>query len=185
MDKMKRSAFGWLDLLTGLLYVGLGISLLISPQWALSGMVFLLGLTAILSGLSEALLYARMRRDGDTSIALLITGAASALAGALILLNPVTGRWILNIAFPLWFIARCVARIVGFGLLRRITGLTIATVMLCLNALGLLLSIVLLFNQALFTMSLGILIGLDLILLGASNLIEAFSGVGATDVEIF
>lgn len=171
----SKQAFGWLDLLTGLLFLGLGIVLLLHPKVALTGLIVLMGVGAILSGISDIILYTRMRKYvAFESSASLITGIISALAGVLILLNPVIGQWILNIVFPIWFIVRCFSRIAEYDFIRRTTGKAASALLVGLSILGMLLGIIMMFNSRLFTMSLGGLIAVNLIILGASDLIGAF-----------
>lgn len=180
----RRHAIGWLDLFTGLLFLALGIVILCSPQLAVSGVVTLLGVAALLSGLSDLVFYARASRlGGYASSALLAAGILSALVGLLVLLKPTAGQWILNVIFPLWLMIRCTARMAGYGFLRRTTWGVVPTLLLCLNAAGVLLGILMLFNTTLFTMSLGILIALDLMILGISDIVEAFSWTDASYID--
>lgn len=180
----NRSAFSWVDFGMGMLFLALGIVLLLSPQLVLSGMVVVLGIAVIISGLADIVLYARLRgNDGFDMTPSLVTGIVGVAAGVLLLLYPVVGKWVFNIVIPLWFIVRCISRIAGFGILRLVAGRAISLIMLCLNILGLLLGIVMLFNQALFTMSLGVLVALDLMIMGVSNVLEAFGGLAAPDMQ--
>lgn len=178
----RRSTFGWLDLLIGILFVVLGILTLVYPPMALSWLIILLGIAAIASGISDIVLYAKLRKNtGLEANITLVTGIISALAGLILILNPLIGRWILNIVFPIWFIARCISRLVGYDYIKQTAGKGAAIAMLCLNILGLLFGILMVFNSAIFTMSMGILVGITLIILGISSIIEAFSDMGASD----
>lgn len=179
----RRSTFGWLDLLTGVLFLGMGIALFVSPQMALTWLVVLLGVSAILSGISDIILYTKTKLAREDGLAPpLAVSIICALAGLLLVIYPVVGQWVLHIILPLWFIARCISRIMGYSLLKRIAGKTPAVITLCLNAAALLLGIIMLFNAPLFTLSLGLLIAVELIMLGTSNMIEAFSCIGSADI---
>lgn len=179
----RRSTFGWLDLLRGILFLVLGIVTICKPNIALTGLVIFYGIIAIISGIAEIVLYARLRKHtGLESKVALVTGMISTLAGVLLLLNPVIGKWIFNFAFAIWFITHCVSRIVDYDFTRHIAGKAVSIVLLCLNILGLLLGILMIFNPLLFSVSLGVLIAVTLIIIGVSSIIEAFSDMGASDV---
>lgn len=177
----RRASHVWLDLLTGLLFLGLGVLLVSSPRIAVPWYVLLLGLTAILSGISDIIVYVKTRHmegvDTSTSLA---AGVTSALVGLLLVLYPIVGQWVLNIMLPLWFIARCISRIASVPLYERLAGKALAIVMLCLNLAALLFGIILIFNNQLFTLSMGLLIAVELIMLGISNLIEGFGSIAAS-----
>lgn len=161
-----KTASLWLDALIGALFLGLGIILLRTPEMALGWLVTLLGVAAILSGISDI----RARRST-------LSGIAGILAGLLLVLYPVIGQGMLSIVLPLWFITRCVLRILGFDLFKQSTGRAPAILMLCLNMAALLFGVIMLFNATLFTLSLGLLVAVELIILGISNLVEAFGRV--------
>lgn len=180
----RRSAFGWFELLSGILFLVLGIVLLSQPGAALTWLVLLLGLTAIVSGVLDIIWYIRLRKNTrfDPTVSL-VMGIISIIAGLLLLFNPVIGRWVLNIVIPVWLMAHCIARIANYGFTRATAGKGVAVLTLCLNVLGLLFSVILLFNPSLFTISAGVLIAINLILFGTSSIIEAFSGIGARNGE--
>lgn len=178
----QRSTFGWLDLIRGILLLVFGIIALCSPSLALTGLVIALGIIAIVSGISDIVLYVRLKRRSGAALSFtLVTGIISTLAGILLLLNPIIGRWILNVVFPVWIIAHCISRIASYGFAKRAAGKTAAIVMLCLNILGLLFGIFMVFNQSLFTISLGVLVGFALVVTGAGSIVEAISDIGSTD----
>ena len=178
----QRSAFGWFELLSGILFLLLGVVLLSRPGAALTWLVLSLGITAIVSGTLDILWYIRLRKDTryDPAVSL-VMGIISIIAGLLLLFNPVIGQWVLNIVIPVWLMAHCIARIANYEFTRTVAGKGIAILTLCLNVSGLLFSVILLFNPSLFTISAGVLIAINLVLFGTSSIIEAFSGIGARD----
>lgn len=184
MMKRSSSAFGWVDLLQGILFLTLGIFTLRHPQAAVSSMVYIFAVAAIASGTAHLAFYAKVRRlPGFEPTVSLITGVISLLAGALLLANPLIGSWLLNFVLPMWLIAQCLSRILSYDLMKQITGKAASLILLCLNCLGLLLGVVMMFNTALFTFSMGMLTGFVLMVLGISNSIEAFSSLGVTKAK--
>lgn len=164
----------WSALLKGAILLVLGIVLLCTPRLALSSMVFLLGFAVVLSGAKDIVFYAgARRRAGAGPTAILAKGLAGLLAGGLLLLNPAIGKWALNVLVPVGFIACFTFRLAGCGFMSRITGRT-SVLMLCLNVLGLMLGILMLFNPMLFTMSFGVLAAILFLILGVSAALEAF-----------
>lgn len=178
----RRSAFGWFELFSGILFLILGIVMISRPTAALAWLVLLLGITAILSGVLDIIWYVRLRKSTrfDPTVSL-VMGIISIIAGLLLLLNPVIGQWVLNIVIPVWLMSHCIARIANYGFIKVTAGKTVAILTLCLNILGLLFSVILLFNPSLFTISAGVLVSVNLMIFGISSIIEASSGIGARD----
>ena len=56
----KHTPFGWSELLTGILFVLLGIFTFIRPGSAITGLVFLYGILATLTGIADIVFYAKM-----------------------------------------------------------------------------------------------------------------------------
>lgn len=176
----QRSAFGWFELFSGFLFLVMGIVMISQPAAALTWLVLLLGITAILSGILDIIWYVRLRKSSqfDPTVSL-VMGIISILAGLMLLFNPVIGQWILNIVIPVWLMSHCIARIANYRFIRVTSGKTVAILTLCLNILGLLFSVILLFSPSLFTISAGVLVSMNLILFGISSIIEALSKIGA------
>lgn len=58
----RRSGFGWLELIIGILLIVLGIWTFVDPRNALTGMVFVYGIAAIITGVSDIILYVQAER---------------------------------------------------------------------------------------------------------------------------
>ena len=54
-----RSNFGWLKLIEGILLLVLGIYTLTRPDQALTGFIILYGIVAVITGISDIILYVR------------------------------------------------------------------------------------------------------------------------------
>ena len=58
----RRSGFGWLELVAGILLIALGIWAFMDPGLALAGMVFAYGVAAIIIGIADIILYIQVER---------------------------------------------------------------------------------------------------------------------------
>lgn len=176
----QRSGFGWVELLKGVAFLLLGVIALLSPQSVISGMIVCLGIITLISGISDIFFHLRLRKHTGTELrVMLFSGIVSSLAGILLILFPVIGKWILSIVFPVWFMAHCISRLAAYDLIRQAAGSFVATIIICLNVLGLIFGLLMIFSPTLFTISVGILISANLIIIGVSSIIEAFGSTGA------
>ena len=56
----RRSGFGWLELIIGILLILLGVFTLIRPGAALTGLVVVYGIVALIMGIADIVLYVRV-----------------------------------------------------------------------------------------------------------------------------
>ncbi|MDL2293355.1 DUF308 domain-containing protein [Ruminococcaceae bacterium OttesenSCG-928-D13] len=175
----KRSKFGWMELVLGLLFILLGIITLINPGIALSGVVVIYSLTAIITGITDIVFYVKLHSaTGFGPGVSLASGIISVLAGLLLLLNPAFGGWIFSIVFAVWFISHSISRLANQRYIRYVAGRGMSVVSTVLNALGVLLGVVMLVRPRVTALSLGFLVAVGLMVHGASSIIEAFSRLG-------
>ena len=176
----KRSGFGWMGLIVGILLVALGIFTFIRPGAALTGLVFLYGLLATLTGIGDLVFYVRMERHtGFGPTISLITGILSLLAGLMLLLHPGAGRWAITLLFPLWFITHCISQLTHLPMVRMLAGNGCYYLTLILNVLGLVLGFILLLFPVVALFSLNLIIGFYLIILGVDSIVLAVSNLGS------
>ena len=98
----RRSGFGWMEFIEGVLLLILGIYTFIQPDRALTGFIVLYGVIAVLMGIADILLYARVERfTGFGPIVSLISGALSVMTGVMLLVYPNAGKWVMGLLFPL------------------------------------------------------------------------------------
>lgn len=175
----QRSNFRWLEFILGILLVILGIYTFADPSTALTSMMILYGMMSLITGIVDIVIYIKLERHtGFGPVVALISGVFSIMAGILILLFPGTGKWVLALYFPIWFIAHCISRLATLNFAWMISGTAYYNFSLVLNILGLLLGFILLFNPRAALMSISFIIGLYLILLGVGSIVLAFSNVG-------
>lgn len=178
----KRSRFGWLDFLLGLVLVVLGVYTLFNPQAALGGVVVVYSIVAIVAGIADIVFYTRLKSNvGIGPTVTLVTGILSVLAGFMLLLNPVVGRWIFSLAFPVWVMAHSISRLASHRAIRFVAGKGVATCSLVLSILGILAGVLMFLSPTLSAMSLGYLVAVSLVLHGVGNILEAFSRIGEQD----
>lgn len=175
----KRSAFGWAELIIGLVLIILGFFTFARPASALTGVVFVYGLLAVVTGIADIVFYVKMeRRTGFGPAISLVTGILSSIAGILLLFNPGAGRWAMVILFPLWFIMNCISRLTHLPTIRITAGTGYYYFTLIVNILGLLLGFAMIFNPLLSFLSVSYIIGFYLILIGIDHLVLAVSNLG-------
>ena len=175
----RRSGFGWIGLIVGILLVALGIFTFIRPGAALTGLVFLYGFLAVCTGIGDLLFYVKTERHtGFGPTISLVSGILSLLVGLMLLLHPGAGRWAMSLLFPLWFIAHCISQFSHLPMIRMVAGNAYYYISLILNILGLVLGFILLLSPAAALFSLNLIIGFYLIILGLDTIILAFSHLG-------
>ena len=145
----KRTGFGWSGLLVGLLLIALGAFTFARPDSMLTGAVIVYGCIAVVTGIGDIVLYARVARfTGFLPMLSLVTGILSVMCGVMLLANPGIGKWALTVLLPVWFIAHCIAELTRIGMLRPAGG-AFYFLSLTLNILGLILGFAMLFSPAL------------------------------------
>lgn len=177
---MKRtSGFGWSEFAVGLLLILLGIFALIRPDSMLTGAVVVYGVIAIVMGIEDLVVYARLSRfTGFGPMLSLISGIFSVMCGVMLLANPNVGKWALTVLLPIWFIAHCISGLTRVNLIRLIGNPFYYYFSLILNVLGLVLGFVMIFSPALSFVTLRAIcymVAIYLILFGAESMIAAFA----------
>ena len=82
----RRSRYGWLELIEGILLILLGIYTLCNPGGMLRGITFAYGFLAVITGISDIVFYAKTERYiGFGPTIALVTGILSLLAGLMLL----------------------------------------------------------------------------------------------------
>jgi conserved hypothetical protein len=175
----KRSAFGWVELIFGIILIVLGVFTFARPSSALTGVVFIYGLLAVITGIADVIFYAKIeKRTGFGPAVALVTGILSIIVGILLLFNLGAGKWALVILFPLWFIMHCISRLTHLNIIRLTAGNGYYYFTLIVNILGLLLGLIMIFNPLISFLSVSYIIGFYLILIGIDHFVLAASRIG-------
>lgn len=176
----KRSGFGWLELIEGILLILLSIYTIVWPDRALTGWIVLYGLIAVIMGVADILLYIRVERfTGFGPIVSLVSGALSVMTGVMLLVYPNAGKWVMSLLFPLWFLAHCISRLAGLGTVRLLASRFTYWFTLVMNVLGLALGVMMLARPWFSLLSLEYLVSFYLMLLGVDCVILACSRLGS------
>lgn len=175
----RRSGFGWLELVIGILLIGLGVLAFARPALALTGMVFVYGIAAVVMGVADIILYIQAERyTGFAPILSLVSGILSVMSGVMLMTYPKTGVLVLTVLFPIWFIAHCISRLVHLNHIRFVAGDGVYCVTLLLNIAGLILGMLMLFSPMLTLTTLRWFSGAYLILLGIDSVVMGVSRMG-------
>lgn len=175
---MRRyTHFEWMELLSGILLVLLGIFTFIRPGKLLTGFILLYGLLALLTGISDVIFYVKTERYiGIGPTVSLVSGILSILSGLMLLFYPGIAKWALAVFFPLWFITHCVSRLSHLSFLNQFLEPGYCTFRMIVNVIGLILGcLLLIFPHASF-MTLNYLVGIYLVLAGIDNIMFACRG---------
>ena len=88
----RRSGFGWLELIEGILLIVLGCYTFARPDRALTGFIVVYGIFAVAMGVADILLYVRIAHfTGFGPIVSLLSGTLSVMAGVMLLVYPMPG----------------------------------------------------------------------------------------------
>lgn len=176
----RRSGFGWIQFISGLCMLLLGIFTIIRPQSMFTWLVAIYGLLAIITGVCDIVFYIKTERyTGFGPIIALVSGILSVMAGAVLLAHPGMGKWILAVLFPLWFIAHCISRLAHLNMIRFTAGRTFYYISLVINVIGLVLGILMLVEPVFTFIAAGTLVGIYLIASGMEAIVIAFSEMGS------
>ena len=175
----RRSGYGWLELVIGIVLIVLGVLELIKPDLALTGIVFAYGVAAVIMGVADIILYIQVERyTGFAPILSLISGILSVMSGVMLVVYPQTGVLVLTVLFPIWFIAHCMSRLTQLNHIRYVAGDGTYYFALILNIIGLVLGFMM-FLRPLFTLTtIRYFAGVYLILLGIDAVVMAVSRMG-------
>ena len=166
----KWSGFRWFEFAEGVLLMLLGIFTLARPASALTGFIVAYGAVAVIMGVADILLYVRIAHFiGFGPIVSLLSGTLSVMAGVMLLVYPNAGKLILSVLVPLWFLAHCISRLSNLNKIRFFAGEFPYYFTLILNVLGLVLGGMMILNPWISLLSVPLIIGIYLLLLGVPD----------------
>lgn len=175
----RRSGFGWLELVIGIVLIGLGVLAFARPDLALTGLVFAYGVAAVVMGVADLILFIQVERHtGFGPMLSLVSGVLSVMSGLMLAAFPGTGVIVLTVLFPIWFIAHCVSRLAHLGHIRFVAGEGIYWFTLIVNLIGLLMGVLMVFRPLFALSTLRFLAAAYLILLGVDSVVMAVSRMG-------
>lgn len=175
----RHSRYGWLELIEGILLVILGFLTLIHPGEILRWAVIIYGIMAVITGITDIVFYAKTERYiGFGPTIALITGILGLLAGLMLLVYPDAGMWVIVLLIPIWFIAHSVSRLTHLPFIRMTAGSFYYHFTLIINILGIVLGCVMIIWPRIALFSVGVVIGIYMIVLGIDSIVMACSKMG-------
>ncbi len=176
----SRSSFGWLELIIGILLILLGVFTIVKPGIALTGLVVVYGIMALIMGIADIVLYVRVERyTGFGPMVSLISGILSVMTAIMLLVYPNAGKWVLSLLFPIWFIAHCISRLSQLNTIRITAGNGMYYFTMVVNIIGVVLGFIMIINPLFSMLSVSYIVSIYLILLGVDSLAMAFSNMGS------
>ena len=170
----SKKALGWGELILGILLTALGVFSFVRPASALTGVTYLYGILALITGVIDIVFYVKLeQRTGFGPGLSLAGGILSVIAGLTILLYPSAGAWALVVLFPIWFIAHCISRLTRLPFIRLAGRSGYYYFTLVLNILGIVLGFLMIVNPMISLFSIGYVIGVYLLILGIDSLVSA------------
>lgn len=175
----RRSGFGWLELVIGIVLIVLGVLAFAKPDLALTSMVFAYGVAAVVMGVADIILYIQVERyTGFGPMLALISGILSVMSGIMLVVYPRTGVLVLTVLFPIWFIAHCISRLTHLSHIRFVAGNGIFYFTLFIHIIGLFLGCLMLLNPLFTLTTIRYFASVYLILLGIDSVVMAVSRMG-------
>lgn len=176
---MKRSSFGWMEILLGILMVIMGIYSLANPVESLGVIVVAYAIVVIVNGIANFVMYCRLERHGGFGSAMMIvSGVLNLLIGVLLLFNVGAGAIALGILFPIWFLIHCISRLSNMDFVKSVGSKFEYWVALIANILGLIFALMILFNPFAGAIALIYFVALYLLIEGFSSIIGGFGSIG-------
>ncbi len=175
----RRSGFGWVELILGIALIALGVLAFAKSDLALTGMVFVYGIAAVVMGAADIVLFINVQRyTGFGPTLSLISGILSVMSGVMLVVYPRTGALVLTVLFPIWFIAHCISRLTHLGHIRFVAGDGIYWFSLVVNIIGLVLGFLMVMNPFFTIRTIRCFASAYLLLLGVDSIVMAFSRMG-------
>lgn len=171
----NRSGFGWMEFMIGILLTAIGIITFLYPGRVLTGMVWLYGILAIVTGIVDIVFYIHVERStGFIPVLALTAGLLTVICGLMLIFYPAAGKLVLSLFFPVWFIAHCISRLSRLPIIRRLDGKFAYYFTMVVNIIGIILGFLMMFRPLITLLSVTYLIGAYLILLGADDILSTF-----------
>ena len=173
----KRTEFGWMELILGIILTILGIFTMIRPESMLNSIVICYGIVAAVSGIADIIFYVKMERHmGVVPTVSLTSGILSTLLGMMLILCPGATQRLVIWLFALWIIMHSISRLSHISTVRYFAGNSFGLVSLLLNIIGIVIGVMLLIEPIMAVVA---LIGLYLIVLGIDSIASALSKMGS------
>jgi len=171
----KLSKFNIIEYIEGVVFLLLGILTFVKPDIMLTGIVFIYGILAVATGVTDIVAYIKIERfTGFGPVVALIAGIMSVMCGATLMIYPGIGRTVFAFLFAIWFITHCVSRLAHIDILRLANSKFIYYFSLIINIAGIFLGFAMMFSPSFSMRAMNAFIGVYLILLGVESIAAAY-----------
>lgn len=172
---MSKSASRWLELIAGILMIVAGIVSFTLPLTFAAGLVWVMSFAVLLGGIIMLVFYIRNRGSLGLSAGLLLSAILDIILGLLLVFS---GTIAAGAAFAyviaIWFLLAGILRIL-WGIQVKGTGYPRWWVSLVVGILTVILAIIVLFNPLLTILTLSILVGIYVLVIGIFAVIDFFT----------
>ena len=133
----------------GIAFVSMSIYTFFNPEPAPSEIIFGLGCIAVADGAADIAISANPKNEnGFASTASLVIGTHCILAGCMLLLHRIIGRWVFGMVLPAWIIGYSVSRLLNDSSLRNTSWKYAPAATLLLSTGGIVIGALLVFHPA-------------------------------------
>lgn len=169
---MKK--FNWGEFILGILYILVAIVSFKNPTSSLVAIVYVFAFSAIIKGVMELSVRRQIKEFMKyKNTFLLVLGVVDSLLGVFLLFNIASGLAALPFVFAIWFIFDSIMELLVSDVYK-LASKGFYWFNICINVLGVILGILLLFNPLTSALTLAFLVGIYFMISGITYLIEAF-----------
>ena len=168
----KRSAFGWAELILGIIFLVLGFYTLSRPLTTALAVVIGYAIGALVTGITDIIAFFRPKREN--SVFSLVAGILSLVVGILLLSRPLEGTIMATVLFPIWFIVHCLVNIANLNYIRELKGKGVYIVTLVINILALISGVFMIGNLFVSLSVMTFMVSFYFLMEGAGSIVLAF-----------
>lgn len=170
----RDKKLGWANLLVGIIFIIAAITALRNPEGNIKAIVLIIAITAIAKGIMEIFIRSRLNDlTGFHSKTMTITGVLDIIVGIVLMMNLSAGALVLLYIFALWFIIDAIEGFLTLDIAKYIGGSYYYSTLI-INILGLIIGVFLLFSPETSALTIALLLGVNLMLVGIWNIVKAF-----------
>lgn len=171
----ENRKFDWGSFFIGVVFIIVSMIALRNPTVNLATIVMIFAIAAILEGIYQITIRRVVRKaTGYKSTIMIVTGILNLIIGIILLFNIYEGILVLPYVFAIWFILRSVEGLLSSGL-TKIVSKSYYWFTIIINIIGIVLGIMLFKNPFSSVMTITYIVGLNFMLFGILNIVEAFS----------
>lgn len=175
-QRNERKHFDWSSLVLAIIFFIASFLAFTNPIETFSTIGTLFAVLIILYGVVNVFRFFKNRESTDSSFRLwteVVIGIVAIIIGIFLLFNPAINQSVLVLIFSIWFISVLLRSMLILPLLREFNSVLFWLV-LVLSIIGIVISVMLLFNITVASVTMGTLIAISLLSAGVVSLIDAF-----------